>query len=132
MPRPTTALIVDDEPHVRVFLQLLLKEAGIVTTWQAVDGAQALAMAALHRPEVVLLDVNLPIMGGLEVLEQLGRMLPEVPVIMVTSQGAMKTVLEAVKLGAAAYILKHIPRAEALKMLCEALDSVDDEGEAEA
>ena len=125
MPRPTNALIVDDEPHVRVYLQLLLKEVGIQTTWQAVDGAQALAMAALHRPELVLLDINLPMLNGLEVLEQLGKMLPGVPVIMVTAQGAMKTVLEAIKLGAVAYILKHSSKAEATRMLREALDNLE-------
>jgi len=125
MSRPTNALIVDDEPHVRVYLRLLLKEVGIETTWDAVDGAQAIAMAALHRPELVLLDINLPMLNGLEVLEQLGKMLPGVPVIMVTAQGAMKTVLEAVKLGAVAYILKHSPKAEAVRMLREALDNLD-------
>ena len=125
MSRPTNALIVDDEPHVRVYLRLLLKEVGIETTWDAVDGAQALAMAALHRPELVLLDINLPMLNGLEVLEQLGKMLPGVPVIMVTAQGAMKTVLEAIKLGAVAYILKHSSKAEATRMLREALDNLE-------
>lgn len=122
MPRPTNALIVDDEPHVRVFLKMVLKNLGIETTWEAGDGAQALAMARLHQPELVLLDINLPIMSGLEVLEQLGKMLPGVPVVMVTSQGAMKSVLECVKLGARAYILKHGSKTETLKMLREALD----------
>ena len=119
MPRPTNALIVDDEPHVRVFLRLLLKELGIENVWEAGDGAQA----RLHQPELVLLDINLPVMSGLEVLAHLGTMLPGVPVIMVTSQGAMKTVVECVRLGATAYILKHIPKAEALAMLREALDN---------
>ena len=123
MPRPTNALIVDDEPHVRVFLRLLLKELGIENVWEAGDGAQALAQARLHQPELVLLDINLPVMSGLEVLAHLGTMLPGVPVIMVTSQGAMKTVVECVRLGATAYILKHIPKAEALAMLREALDN---------
>ena len=122
MPRPTNALIVDDEPHVRVFLRLLLKEVGIETVWEAADGAQALAQARLHPPELVLLDINLPVMSGLEVLKHLGEMLQGVPVIMVTSQGAMKTVLECVKLGARAYILKQSPKAEAVRMLREALD----------
>jgi CheY-like chemotaxis protein len=125
MPRPTNALIVDDEPHVRVFLRLLLKEVGIETVWEATDGAQALALARLHQPELVLLDINLPVMSGLEVLAHLGRMLPAVPVIMVTSQGAMITVVECVKLGARAYILKQSPKAEALKILREVLDCSD-------
>ena len=131
MARPTNALIVEDEVHVRVFLRLLLKEVGIETVWEAGDGAQGLALAGQHRPELVLLDVNLPIMNGLEVLEHLAAENPDMPVIMVTSQSAMKTVLESVKLGAIAYILKHSPKAEAVRMLREAIDGLADEAAGE-
>ena len=124
MPRPTNALIVDDEAHVRVFLRLLLKEAGIDRVWEAGDGAEALALAAAHAPELVLLDVNLPVMSGLEVLERLATVQPGVPVIMVSSQSAMKTVLECAKLGAIAYILKQSPKSEAAKLLREAIDDL--------
>ena len=71
MARPTSALIVEDEPHVRVFVRLLLKEVGITTPWEAADGTQALAMVAEHQPELVMLDINLPMMNGLEVLKLL-------------------------------------------------------------
>jgi CheY-like chemotaxis protein len=125
MPRPTNALIVEDEAHVRVFLRLLLKECGIDSTWEAVDGTQAIALVAQHRPDLVLLDINLPIMNGLEVLQMLHDEHPGLPVIMVTSQSAMKTVLECVKLGAIAYILKHSAKAEALGMLQEALADLE-------
>lgn len=121
MARPTNALIVDDEAHVRVFVKLLLKQQGIEATWEAGDGAQALAMVAQHNPELVMLDINLPIMSGLEVLAALQQERPELPVIMVSSQSSMKTVMECVKLGATSYILKHSPRAEAAKMLGETL-----------
>eukprot|EP01035_Chromulina_nebulosa_P008835 gene8835-11950_t len=107
MARPTNALIVDDEAHVRVFVKTLLKQQGIEQTWEAGDGAQALAMVASHNPELVMLDINLPMMSGLEVLAALQEERPEVPVIMMSSQSSMKTVLECVKLGAVAYILKH-------------------------
>jgi DNA-binding NarL/FixJ family response regulator len=126
MARPTNALIVEDEPHVRAFVRVLLKEAGITTTWEAPDGAQALAMVAKHQPELVMLDINLPMMNGVEVLQLLHDQRPELPVIMLSSQSAMKTVLECVKLGAIAYILKHSPPAEALKMLREAIDGLAD------
>jgi two-component system chemotaxis response regulator CheY len=132
MARPTNALIVDDEAHVRAFVKLLLKQTGITTTWEAGDGTSALAMVALHNPELVLLDINLPMMSGLEVLQALGQERPEIPVIMISSQSAMKTVLECVKHGAVAYILKHSPRAEALKMLANAIDGLGAAGEGEA
>lgn len=127
MARPTTALIVDDEPHVRVFVRLLLKEVGITTTWEAGDGAQGLAMVAQHRPEFVVLDVNLPVMNGLEMLARLHAEAPDLPVLMLSSESAMKTVLEAVRLGAIGYILKHSPKDEALKNLREALDQFEEE-----
>ena len=127
MARPTNALIVEDEPHVRAFVRLLLKNVGITSTWEAADGTQALAMVAEHQPELVMLDINLPMLNGLEVLQLLHDQRPELPVIMLSSQSAMKTVLECLKLGAVAYILKHSPPAEALKMLREAIDSLEDE-----
>ncbi len=129
MARPTNALIVDDEPHVRVFVKTLLKQCGIETTWETGDGRQALEMVAEHKPELVMLDINLPMLSGIEVLRALQQECEGLPVIMVSSQSSMKTVLECVKLGATAYILKHSPRAEALKMLGEALDGLVDEGE---
>ena len=131
MARPTSALIVDDEPHVRVYVRLLLKKLGIETTWEAADGTQALAMIALHRPALVMLDINLPLMSGLEVLATLQRERFRMPVIMMSSQSSMKTVTECVKLGATAYILKHSPQAQALKALEEALDQLDDSAAAD-
>ncbi len=125
MARPTNALIVDDEAHVRVFVRTLLKQAGIEETWEASDGTQALAIVARHRPELIMLDINLPMMSGLEVLAALQAEPGSPPVIMMSAQSSMKTVMECVKLGAFAYILKHSPKAEALKVLREALDRLD-------
>ena len=127
MPRPTNALIVEDEPHVRAFVRVLLKEVGITKTWEAADGAQALAMVTEHGPELVMLDINMPVMNGLEVLQLLHEQRPELPVIMLSSQSAMKTVLECVKLGAIAYVLKHSPPAAALRMLRDAIDKLEDD-----
>jgi CheY-like chemotaxis protein len=122
MPRPATALIVDDEPHARTYVRLLLKEAGVTTCWEAGDGASALAMFGQHHPEVVLLDINLRMMTGLQVLQQIKQLNPDVPVVMLSSENAMKTVNEAVRLGANAYILKHTAKEQALAALNEALD----------
>ena len=128
MPRPTTALIVDDEPSARAYFRLLLTELGIATYWEAKDGAQALSMFAQHRPELVLLDVNLRMTTGLQVLQRLKHSHPGLPVIMLSSEDAAATVGEAMRLGAAAYLLKHSPKKEALKMLREAIDGQADPG----
>jgi two-component system chemotaxis response regulator CheY len=130
MPRPTHALIVDDEAHVRAFLRLLLKELGVTHTWEAADGQAAIDLTVQHKPEVVLLDINLPVVSGLQALARIRALEPDIPVIMVTSQTAMSTVQEAARLGAAGYVLKHVPKPEALRSLAEAIDgleSADDE-----
>jgi DNA-binding NarL/FixJ family response regulator len=124
MPRPTNALIVDDEAHVRVLIRVLLKQLGIETVWEAADGATALELAAAQNPHVVLLDINLPQVGGLEVLAKLKAAHPKLPVIIVSSQSTMKTVIQTRELGAEAYVLKHAPKSEVLQMLSEAFDNI--------
>jgi DNA-binding NarL/FixJ family response regulator len=124
MPRPSNALIVDDEPHVRVLIRVLLKQLGIETVWEAANGAEALEKAAAHNPNVILLDINLPQVGGLEVLAKLKAAHPSIPVIIVSSQSTMKTVIQTRELGAEAYVLKHAPKSEVLQMLSEAFDNI--------
>jgi DNA-binding NarL/FixJ family response regulator len=128
MPRPTNALIVDDEPHVRVLLRVLLKQLGVQTAWDAGDGTTALEQAEAHKPDVVLLDINLPQVGGLEVLTKLRAAHPAMPVIIVSSQSTMKTVIQTRELGAVAYVLKHAPKTEVLQMLSDAFDSIAETG----
>jgi len=125
MPRPTTALIVDDEAPVRAFVRLLLKELGVTQCWEAEDGAQALSMFEQHRPELVVLDVNLRMTTGLQVLQRLKRGQPALVVIMLSSEDAPATRQEALRLGAAAYVLKHSPKEEALARIRQTVDGLD-------
>ncbi|HEY1792888.1 MAG TPA: response regulator [Opitutaceae bacterium] len=124
MPRPANALIVDDEAHVRMLIKMLLRQLGIETVWEAGDGSDALEKAAAHKPNVILLDINLPMVGGLEVLRQLKAAHPAIPVVIISSQSTMKTVIQARELGAEAYVLKHAPKSEVLQMLSEAFDNI--------
>lgn len=124
MPRPVNALIVDDEPHVRVLIRMLLKQLGIETVWEAGDGTAALDQANAHKPDVILLDINLPQIGGIEVLGKLKAAHPKIPVIIVSSQSTMKTVIQTRELGAEAYVLKHAPKSEVLQMLSDAFDNI--------
>lgn len=129
MPRPTNALIVDDEAHARAFVRLLLKELGITATWEAADGQRAVEMVQQHRPQFVLMDINLPQLGGLEALAKMRELGIDVPVMMVTSQSAMTAVSEAMRLGAVGYLLKHAPKDEALATLRDVLESLEDDDE---
>ena len=124
--RPTSALLVDDEAHVRVYLRMLLQSVGVTTVWEAADGKQAVELYALHRPPVVLLDLAMPVVSGEQVFRDLQAIDPDVAVIIVTSQSSLKSVQALHQLGAIAYLLKHTPREQMVKTLNEALDSLDE------
>jgi DNA-binding NarL/FixJ family response regulator len=126
MPRPLTALIVDDEPHVHVYLRVLLRQLGIQTVWGAAEGYAALEQAAAHNPDVVLLDINLPRLNGLEVLAKLKEAHPKMHVIVVSVENKPETLVEANELGADGYVLKHLPREKVLEKLSELFGQVAD------
>lgn len=125
MPRPNTALIIDDEAHVRAYFREILKGFDVATVWEATDGEQGLSLAREHRPGLVLLEINLPVLGGIEVLTRLQAEAPEVPVIIVTSENRLQTVRDAQRLGAVAYLLKHSPREDLIASLRDALDYLE-------
>jgi YesN/AraC family two-component response regulator len=124
MPRPANALIVDDEPHVTVLLRGILKQLGVETAWEAADGTEALAKVAIHKPEVVLLDINLPQMDGMHVLEKIRADHPTTPVIMVSAQSTVRSVSRAEQLGATGYVVKFAPKTEVLKSLSDLFDAI--------
>ena len=126
MPRPLTALIVDDEAHVHVYLRILLKQLGIQTVWDADEGYAALELAAEHKPDVVLLDMNLPQISGMEVLKRLKAAQPEIHVVMVSVESKPETIGQAHELGADGYVLKHYPRTKVLNMLNYIFDTIAD------
>jgi DNA-binding NarL/FixJ family response regulator len=132
MPRPVNALIVDDEAHVRVLLASLLKQMGVKTTWEAADGTAGIAQVALHNPDVVLLDINLPEISGLDVLSKLKAEHPNIPVIIVSAQNTVRTVSRANELGAAGYVVKYAAKSEVTQMLSDALDKIGGIPEREA
>jgi DNA-binding NarL/FixJ family response regulator len=124
MPRPANALIIDDEAHVRVLLSAILRQLGVRTIWESADGPSGIGQAALHKPEIVLLDINLPEMSGLEVLAKLKADHPAMPVIMVSAQSTVRTVDKAKELGAQGYIVKYAPKSEVTQMLSDALERI--------
>lgn len=99
-------LIVDDEPDARQTLQCVLAPLAEISV--AADGAQALAAIAGEKPDLALLDVEMPEMGGLEVLEAGLRLAPAMCVVMLTAQSDISVAKAALEKGARAYITKPI------------------------
>jgi CheY-like chemotaxis protein len=116
-------LLVDDEPHIRKFVGTILKQITKPTLLEAGDGEEAIALYQKEKPDLVLLDVNMPLMGGLETLERLMKIDPDAVVIMLTSLANRQTVEQASALGAANYIRKDTPKAEIAQALTETIDA---------
>ncbi len=124
MPRPATALIIDDEVHVRVFLSAIVKQLGIKTIWAAPDGPTGLEFASQNKPDFVLLDLNLPEISGFDVLQKLKALYPKLPVIVVSAQSTVRTIERVRELGASGYVVKYAAKAEVLQMISDVLDRV--------
>ena len=91
-------LIVEDDPDIRELLRFNLEKAGFAL-YQAEDGEKALLLARKHAPDIILLDLNLPHMGGMETLGRLAQQCPDIPVIIVSGSGSMKDAIEALERG---------------------------------
>jgi len=111
-PEPVRVLIVDDHPIWREGTARYLTEAGFTIAGTAGDGGQALRITAAIRPDVVLLDLNLPDMDGAEVTRSLLSAHPSVRVLMLSASGARQDVLNAVTAGAVGYVLKSAQLTE--------------------
>jgi DNA-binding NarL/FixJ family response regulator len=98
-------LVVDDHELFRTGLRALLEEEGFEVA-DAASGAEALATTPAFRPEVVLMDLNMPGMSGIEAAERLLASRPEASVLMLTINRDDGRVLEAVRAGASGYLLK--------------------------
>lgn len=129
MPRPTNALIVDDEAHVRAFVRLMLRELGIENCWEAGDGISAVQLAQTHKPQLIILDINMPGLNGLQALAQLKEVNPNFAVVMMTAQRSINNVNEALRLGAVGYLLKHAPKEETFEALRDAIETASEDPE---
>jgi DNA-binding response OmpR family regulator len=102
---PGTVLVVDDEPEVRLLLQDFLSDRGY-DVLLAADASEALASLGAHRPDLVLLDVALPGMDGVEVLRRMAAIDPALRVIVITANTDIGLTAELLGLGAVDYIPK--------------------------
>jgi nitrogen regulation protein NR(I) len=102
-----TLLVVDDEPSILHFFRRAF-QVPEVTLLTASSAAEALATFAAERPDVVVLDINLPDASGLETFRRIHGIDPKIPVIFITGHGTMATAIEAMRLGAYEYLLKPL------------------------
>jgi two-component system chemotaxis response regulator CheY len=120
-------LVVDDSAAIRKILTRVLRQTGmaIQTIREAGDGQEALAVLALHRIDLVLSDINMPKMDGLQLLASLkaSPQWQKIPVVMITTEGGETKVAEAVRLGAAGYVRKPFTADQIKEKLVGILES---------
>ncbi len=116
------AIIADDEPHVRTFLRMLLGDIGVRVIGEVPDGARAVELFRERRPDLMLLDLNMPIKTGEEVLKEVLADFPEATIIILSSKADRETVQRCAALGAANYIRKDCAPAEIVDIVSETLN----------
>ncbi|MDF3059327.1 MAG: response regulator receiver protein [Rariglobus sp.] len=121
------ALIIDDEPHVRKYIGLILRSLGATSIVEATNGAEGFEAFQREHPDLVMLDVNMPVQDGIETLKQIRALDDSASVIMLTSLSNRQTIEEAVVGGALHYIRKDTPRDELIATLKELLSEDDDQ-----
>lgn len=108
-------MVVDDHPMWRDAVARDLAESGLDVVATAGDGAEALRRAPAVRPDVVVLDLQMPQVGGVEATRRIVAELPGTRVLVLTASGEQADVLEAVKAGATGYLVKSASREELLR-----------------
>lgn len=115
-------LLVDDEEEFASTLAERLCLRGIEAR-AAYDGKEALRLFETDPPQVMVLDVLMPGLGGLEVLRRVKVMRPEIPVILLTGHGAVREGVEGKRLGACAYLVKPINIEELIEKIDAAIET---------
>jgi DNA-binding NarL/FixJ family response regulator len=106
----TAVLLVDDQALVRGGLRLIVEaEPDLQVVGEAADGAEAVALAARLHPEVVLMDVRMPVLDGITATQRLLHRVPQAKVIMLTTFDLDEYVLDAFRVGASGFVLKTAP-----------------------
>lgn len=116
-------LLADDVFDLRFMVKLALERSGRFTVVaEAENGDEAVAMAQEHQPDLVLLDVSMPVRDGLEALPHIRSVSPDAKVVMLSGFEAKRLASTALSLGAAAYLEKGIPPRELVAELLRVLE----------
>ncbi len=115
-------LIVDDSPIISRKLTMMVELLGYKVVMTAATGTEAIAAYRACRPDVVTMDITMPDMDGIEATRRIMAEFPDAKIVMVTSHGQEKMVLDALKAGAKGYVLKPFDGnkvSEAIQKACK-------------
>jgi two-component system, NarL family, response regulator LiaR len=119
--RPIRVLLVDDHAVVRKGLRALMdREPGMEVVGEAEDGQQAVHAAVRLRPDVILMDLEMPGIGGIEAARRITEKQPDAKIVVLTSHASEEDVFPALKAGALGYLLKHSAPEDVLQAVRQA------------
>lgn len=120
----SSILVVDDLPFMRTLIREILTDAGFRVAAEAENGRAALAAYLAAEPDIVLLDIEMPIMDGITTLMKLKRLDPRVRVIMCSALGEREMIVRAIRLGATDFVVKPFKRERVVGAVTKALQRV--------
>lgn len=114
-------LVIDDEKHLVETVTVLLKREGfdVISEFSGADGLKRFKD---EQPDIVLCDIRMPKVSGIDVLEEIRRTSPETPVVLITAQASLQSAIQAVNLGATHYVQKPFKNDELIAVLNRSLD----------
>lgn len=122
-PKRLSALVVEDSPPMRKMIVFALARVREIVVKEADDGVDALRQIAAAKFDIIITDINMPILDGLKLVKRLraDEAYREVPIIIITTEGAEEDRQRALALGANAYITKPIQAPQVIKLVREIL-----------
>jgi DNA-binding NarL/FixJ family response regulator len=116
MSQSLRVIVVDDDPEIRAGLRGLIESLGALVVGEAENGRSGIEQARRLRPELILMDVTMPVMGGFAAARELRHIMPQLAIIFVSQHNDRIYAEEALSIGASAYVVKHnagidLPRA---------------------
>ncbi|MDE2594199.1 MAG: response regulator [Burkholderiales bacterium] len=110
-------VIADDDGITRQILRNLLQDAGHTVVGEAKNGADVVESCLLHQPDVLYLDINMPMLSGFEALPQIRQACPNAHVVMISASSTLENVRQAAKLGVGGFLVKPFTPAKVLGSL---------------
>ncbi len=116
-----TFVVVDDDSMMRDMLKLILRGEGYSVVGEAGNGADAITKCERFQPDVVLLDINMPLMDGIHAIDEIRRVSIKTMIVMVSADATMDKVSGAIKRGASGFIVKPLNAASVLDRITSLL-----------
>ncbi len=115
-------LIADDTTFMRATIKKMLSENGISSFMEAVNGKEAVAKYKNKRPDLIIMDISMPIMDGIEATRQIKSFDPEARILICSLQGQRNNVMEGIKAGAKSFLVKPIKEDKLIKEIEKIFD----------